>query len=102
MTDADAFRDAEYIADVSGISYDDAEPPRPTGTLSSQNACVKKVNSAAKVAFIDRLMRDLDIFVYCQLSALYYMEYAQPRIVVAWSIKSLFPLGQTTDILHSP
>ncbi|KAJ5864477.1 uncharacterized protein N7529_006393 [Penicillium soppii] len=74
MTDVDAFRDAEYIADVSGISYDDAEPPRPTGTLSSQNARVKKVHSAATVVFIDRLLRDLDVLIYCQLSALYYME----------------------------
>ncbi|CAG8936113.1 unnamed protein product [Penicillium salamii] len=74
MTDVDAFRDAEYIADVSGISYDDGEPPTPTGTLSSQNLRVKKVQSAAKVAFIDGLMRDLDIFIYCQLSALYYMD----------------------------
>lgn len=74
MTDAGAYRDAEYIADVSGISYDDAEPPRPTGTLSSHNERVKKVQSAAKVIFIDRLLRDLDILIYCQLSALYYME----------------------------
>ncbi|KXG45821.1 uncharacterized protein PGRI_046770 [Penicillium griseofulvum] len=74
MTDAGAYRDAEYIADVSGISYDDAEPPRPTGTLSSQNARVKKVKSTARVAFIDRLLRDLDILIYCQLSALYYMD----------------------------
>jgi hypothetical protein len=74
MTDVDAFRDAEYIADVSGISYDDAEPPRLTGTLSSQNARVKKVHSAATVVFIDRLLRDLDVLIYCQLSALYYME----------------------------
>ncbi|KAJ6178506.1 hypothetical protein N7519_008967 [Penicillium mononematosum] len=74
MTDVDAYRDAEYIADVSGLSYDDAEPPRPTDTLSSQNARVKKVKSTAKVAFIDRLLRDLDILIYCQLSALYYMD----------------------------
>jgi hypothetical protein len=74
MTDVDAYRDAEYIADVSGLSYDDAEPPRPTGTLSSQNARVKTVKSIAKVAFIDRLLRDLDILIYCQLSALYYMD----------------------------
>lgn len=74
MTDVDAFRDAEYIADVSGISYDDAEPPRPTGILSNQNDRVKKVQSAATVTFIDRLLRDLDILIYCQLSALYYME----------------------------
>ncbi|KAJ5267970.1 hypothetical protein N7524_006010 [Penicillium chrysogenum] len=74
MTDVDAYRDAEYIADVSGLSYDDAEPPRPTDTLSSQNARVRKVKSTAKVAFIDRLLRDLDILIYCQLSALYYMD----------------------------
>ncbi|CAI7574851.1 unnamed protein product [Penicillium glandicola] len=74
MTDVDAYRDAEYIADVSGISYDDAEPPRPTGTPSSQSARVKKVQSTVKVAFIDRLLRDLDILIYCQLSALYYMD----------------------------
>ncbi|KAJ5357917.1 hypothetical protein N7541_005075 [Penicillium brevicompactum] len=89
MTDADAFRDAEYIADVSGISYDDAEPPRPTGTLSSQNACVKKVNAAAKVAFIDRLMRDLDIFVYCQLSALYYMDCSFPLFAIRAAVQSV-------------
>jgi hypothetical protein len=74
MTDADVYRDAEYIADVSGISYDDAEPRRPIGTRSSQNARVKKVQSATKVIFIDRLLHDLDILIYCQLSALYYME----------------------------
>ncbi|KAJ5766558.1 uncharacterized protein N7511_004174 [Penicillium nucicola] len=74
MTDVDPYRDAEYIADVSGITYDDAEPPRPTGTLSSQNARVKKVQSTAKTAFIDRLLRDIDILIYCQLSALYYMD----------------------------
>ncbi|KAJ5124799.1 uncharacterized protein N7515_008624 [Penicillium bovifimosum] len=74
MTDVDVYRDAEYIADVSGISYDDAEPPRPVGTLSSQNARVKKVQSAAKVVLIDRLLHDLDILIYCQLSALYYMD----------------------------
>jgi hypothetical protein len=34
---------------------------RATDTLSSQNARVRKVKSTAKVAFIDRLLRDLDI-----------------------------------------
>lgn len=80
MTDVDPYRDAEYIADVSGITYDDADPPRPTGTLSSQNARAKKIQSTIKTAFIDRLLRDLDILIYCQLSALYYMEYVFPGL----------------------
>ncbi|OQE37331.1 hypothetical protein PENCOP_c010G06000 [Penicillium coprophilum] len=88
MTDVDVYRDAEYIADVSGISYDDAEPPRPTGTLSSQNARVKKVKSTAKVAFIDRLLRDLDILVYCQLSALYYMDCS----IILFAIRAIVEL----------
>ncbi|KAJ5592842.1 hypothetical protein N7537_009746 [Penicillium hordei] len=88
MTDVDVYRDAEYIADVSGISYDDAEPPQPTGTLSSQNARVKKVKSTAKVAFIDRLLRDLDILIYCQLSALYYMDCS----IVLFAIRAIVEL----------
>ncbi|KAJ5692580.1 hypothetical protein N7462_002003 [Penicillium macrosclerotiorum] len=79
MTDVDAFRDAEYIADVSGISLDDAEPESPTATPPSStsgpdNGRVRKLQSAAKIAFIDRLLRDLDILIYCELSALYYMD----------------------------
>lgn len=75
MTDVDAFRDAEYIADVSGISLGgaDSETPGPL-PVSGQKSRVKKLQSAAKVAFIDQLLRDLDILIYCQLSALYYME----------------------------
>lgn len=80
MTDVDAFRDAEHIADVSGISFDDVEPGSPAlasngGIRNQDNGRVKKLQSAAKVAFIDRLLRDLDILIYCELSALYYMEY---------------------------
>ena len=80
MTDVGAFRDAEHIADVSGISLDDVDPesPAPTspssGLRNQDKGRVKKLQSAAKVAFIDRLLRDLDILIYCELSALYYME----------------------------
>jgi hypothetical protein len=76
MTTPDVFRDAEYIADVSGIPYgsiaDSAEPQ--ASSPAPQDGRVKKIQSAAKVAFIDRLLRDLDILIYCELSALYYME----------------------------
>lgn len=77
MTDVGAFRDAEHIADVSGISFNDDVESDQLGAAppSAQDRTrVRKVQSAAKVASIDRLLRDLDILVYCQLSALYYME----------------------------
>ena len=75
MTDVDAFRDAEYIADISGISFDDAESESSPGASSAKDrGRVRKAQSTAKIAFIDRLLRDLDILIYCELSALYYME----------------------------
>lgn len=79
MTDVDAFRDAEYIADVSGLSFDNAEPGSTAATPSGpDNRRIRKLQCSAKIAFIDRLLRDLDILIYCELSALYYMEYAAP------------------------
>lgn len=76
MTTPDAFRDAEYIADVSGISYGSVAnlTEQDASVLSRENERMRKLQSAAKVAFIDRLLRDLDILIYCELSALYYME----------------------------
>ncbi|KAF9892890.1 hypothetical protein FE257_000482 [Aspergillus nanangensis] len=76
MTTPDVFRDAEYIADVSGIPYGSVaglsgqQPSSP----GSQEGRMKKAQSSAKVAFIDRLLRDLDILIYCELSVLYYMD----------------------------
>lgn len=71
MTEPDvAFRDAEYIADVSGISYG----PDAPASAQQHNRRVRKAQTTAKVAFIDRLLRDLDVLIYCELSALYYME----------------------------
>ena len=73
MTTPDVYRDAEYLTDVSGIPFE-----TPTGSLSEflnrQNERIKKAQSAMKVAFIDRLLRDLDVLLYCELSVLYYME----------------------------
>lgn len=81
MTDLNAFRDAEFLADVSGISYgpndddDDAEVSElPAAARSGQDSRVKKGQLKAKIAFIDRLLRDLDVLIYCELSALYYLE----------------------------
>ncbi|PYH79756.1 DUF1746-domain-containing protein [Aspergillus uvarum CBS 121591] len=76
MTTPDVYRDAEYLADVSGLSPGlVAEPSGSTsGSNGSYDERMKKIQSTAKVAFIDRLLRDLDILIYCELSALYYMD----------------------------
>ncbi|KAJ5289181.1 hypothetical protein N7478_002211 [Penicillium angulare] len=78
MSDVDAFRDAEHIADVSGLSFNDDEDSDASigaGPLSAQDRTrVRKAQSTAKIASIDRLLRDLDILIYCELSALYYMD----------------------------
>jgi hypothetical protein len=71
MTTPDVFRDAEYIADVSGIQYGSITEASPT---LQDDSLKKKLQTAAKLAFIDRLLRDLDILIYCELSALYYLE----------------------------
>ena len=73
MTTPDVYRDAEYIPDVSGISFESSDGQQIDST-NRQDERIKKGRSAMKVAFIDRLLRDLDILVYCELSALYYME----------------------------
>ncbi|KAL4897685.1 hypothetical protein BDV59DRAFT_168287 [Aspergillus ambiguus] len=90
MTTPDVFRDAEYIADVSGIPYgsvaDSAE--QQSSSPAPQDGRVKKVQSAAKVAFIDRLLRDLDILVYCELSALYYMDCS----IILFAIRAIVQL----------
>lgn len=69
MTTPDIYRDAEYITDVFAT---------PSSTSDDydfgQEERVKKTQSNAKVIFLDRLLRDLDILIYCELSALYYME----------------------------
>jgi hypothetical protein len=85
MTDVDAFRDAEYIADVSGIVLDDAEPDLSAPSSASRG---RKLQSAAKIAFIDRLLRDLDILIYCELSALYYMDCS----VVLFAVRAVVEL----------
>jgi hypothetical protein len=75
MTTPDAFRDAEHFADVSGVPdvahLDDVEQP----LTPAQQDLRQKAQRKTKIALIDRLLRELDIIIYCELAALYYMEY---------------------------
>lgn len=73
MTTPDAFRDAEHFTDVSGIpDVADADCP----ASPAQHDLRRKVQRKAKIAVIDRLLRELDIVIYCELAALYYMDCA--------------------------
>ncbi|KAL2836977.1 hypothetical protein BJX68DRAFT_27326 [Aspergillus pseudodeflectus] len=85
MTTPDVFRDAEYIADVSGITYGSITDISPT---LHDERLRKKLQSAAKLALIDRLLRDLDILIYCELSALYYLDCS----IVLFAIRAIVQL----------
>lgn len=78
MTTPDALRDAEYIADISNFPYDadddDAPGESTLQQLDSRLRQRKEIQAKAKTVFLDRLLRDLDLLIYCQLSSLYYME----------------------------
>ncbi|RAL12287.1 DSC4 family protein [Aspergillus homomorphus CBS 101889] len=74
MTTPDVYRDAEYLADVSGLSPGLVAGPPSSSSSSSHDERMRKIQSTTKVAYIDRLLRDLDILIYCELSALYYMD----------------------------
>jgi hypothetical protein len=80
MTTPDAFRDAEYVADISEVpehSHSDRRDVAFSDERQAGNAHLdlrRKAQRAVKIAYIDRLLRDLDIVTYCELSALYYMD----------------------------
>ncbi|OJJ48576.1 hypothetical protein ASPZODRAFT_130647 [Penicilliopsis zonata CBS 506.65] len=90
MNSPDAFRDAEFIADVSCIGYgsvDDGDGSSLDASRRQQEAW-KRAQRSAKVAFIDRLLRDLDILIYCELSALYYMDCS----VILFAVRAIVQL----------
>lgn len=74
MTTPDALRDAEYIADVCNIPYEEYDNGGSAGNGNISNAQRKELHAKAKIALLDKLLRNFDILIYGQLSALYYME----------------------------
>ncbi|KAL2835111.1 hypothetical protein BDW59DRAFT_137133 [Aspergillus cavernicola] len=77
--------DAEYIADVSGIQNGSIADTSPT---LQDERLKRKFQSAAKLSFIDLLLRDLDILIYCELSALYYLDCS----IVLFAIRAIVQL----------
>ncbi|PGH05457.1 hypothetical protein GX51_02981 [Blastomyces parvus] len=76
MTTPDVFRDAQHIADVSNIPYDSRDDDygnhdRPGVSGRSHR---RAVYASSKAVMLERLLRDLDMLIYCELSAVYYMD----------------------------
>lgn len=77
MTTSDAFRDAEYVANVSNVRYDDYDDDDGSsrdGAGISVSSRTRETQARVKTVYLNRLLRDFDILIYCQLSLLYYME----------------------------
>lgn len=76
MTTPDVLRDADLIANVSNIPYEvegcDHEVPTNSAELSRRHR--KAVYNRARSLMLGHLLADLDVMVFCELSALYYME----------------------------
>lgn len=57
-----------------------------SATLASDHAGMvqrnERVQQNRKAAFLDHLIRNVDIMIYAQLSVLYYMEYVSSPIVL--------------------
>lgn len=94
MTTPDALRDAEYIADVSNVPYDDGDDDVLSDqTRTTRSSDTKGIRARAKVVLLERLLRDFDILIYCQLSLLYYMEYAAHSLPLSLSLHTLATKG---------
>jgi hypothetical protein len=74
MTTPDALRDAEHIADVPNLVDDSDDGSRSSILEGVPGVTGTEIRASSKIILLDRLRRDLDIMVYCELSSLYYME----------------------------
>ncbi|OJD21887.1 hypothetical protein ACJ73_06767 [Blastomyces percursus] len=103
MTTPDVFRDAQHIADVSNIPYDsrddggDYAHPRVSG--GSQR---RAIYANSKAVMLERLLRDLDMLIYCELSAVYYMDCSILHFTIRAIVQFIFftpkagPLPETS------
>ena len=64
--------DADLVSDETPLE----EVAVSTGEDEQQRR--KRVQREQGNVFLDHLIRNIDIMIYCQLSVLYYMEYAFP------------------------
>lgn len=79
MTTPDGLADAEFIANIfHNASYEDADNDESTIPRDeSGDKRWREAQAKIKSSFLNRLLRDVDVLIYCELSILYYMEYVK-------------------------
>ncbi|KAI1946171.1 hypothetical protein LOZ57_003923 [Ophidiomyces ophidiicola] len=91
MTTPDVLRDAEHIADISNLSYDDDNGEEFTPQqLQSRYRYRRETQTKTKTVLLNRLLRDFDILVYCQLSCLYYIDCSIVHFIIRAFVQIAF------------
>lgn len=77
MTTPDGLADAEFITDIfHNPNFESADNDEPTASQDELgDKRWREVQAKIKSNLLTRLLRDVDVLVYCELSILYYMEY---------------------------
>lgn len=73
MNDASASDNAPTNPESVGTS-NDASSRATAGGGSSSGEQKNRSQKERKITFLDNLIRNIDIMIYCELSILYYME----------------------------
>ncbi|KAL1958890.1 hypothetical protein VTO42DRAFT_3443 [Malbranchea cinnamomea] len=102
MTTPDALRDAEHIADVSNIPYDGQDDTLSDNSQGSGSSHARGIQARAKTVLLDRLLRDFDILIYCQLSVLYYMDCSIFQFAIRAIVQLLFFTPKTGPFPETP
>lgn len=74
MNDASTSSDHPESTSNNATSSDHAASAAPTENGTEPVQAKKYMQKVQKAAFLDHLIRNVDIMFYCQLSVLYYME----------------------------
>ncbi|KAI9834731.1 MAG: hypothetical protein M1819_002816 [Sarea resinae] len=86
--------DANRIADVEGIALDhEASSSATTSSVSwrrQRRRARRLVENKKRTEFLDDMLRNFDILIYCQLSVLYYMDCSLFRFFIRAFIQFLY------------
>ncbi|EGD92182.1 hypothetical protein H112_00256 [Trichophyton rubrum D6] len=105
MTTQAPITDAEYITDVLNIpSIPGSEDAESNASGSGQpDLGSRRVTFAkSKSLFLDRLTRDFDLLIYCELSALYYMDCSIIHFAVRAIVQFLFLTPKAANFPEPP
>ncbi|KAM5435308.1 hypothetical protein MferCBS31731_006273 [Microsporum ferrugineum] len=106
MTTQAPITDAEYITDVLNIpsrSSPEDDIESITSCQSQPDLSTRRATFAkSKSVFLNRLTRDLDLLIYCELSALYYMDCSIIHFAVRAIVQFLFLTPKAANFPEPP